>query len=71
VLQHKNGHDRISELKASEGKRPVEAIQNSTNRTVGLLLDKKDKYVTQVQDALTKPKNFIMFPDFRCLYGKL
>lgn len=81
VSGHKDGRDSVSERKLKKGDarwKPYEVllgfgVRGSTGaaRTVALPADKKDKYVARVQDALEKPRNYMLFNEFQKLHGKL
>ena len=81
VLQHEGGRDSISKRKLLKGDarwKPYEVMlgfgvrgESAAGRTVAMPLDKKDKYVAKIQEALDKPRNYMMFSDFQKLHGKL
>jgi len=81
VLKHKDGKDSVSVKKCEKGDARWKryeillgfgvAGEHGPGRCIGLPKDKKDKYVNHVQDALSKPKNFMLFGEFQKLHGKL
>ena len=81
VLQHEGGRDSVSERKLEKGDarfKPDEVMLGflldgrfGRRRLVALPRDKKDRYRSKVQDALSKPRNYISFNEFQKIHGKL
>jgi len=81
ILGHEGGRDSVSERKLKKGDARWKQYEvllgfgvrggRGAERTVGLPADKKDKYVARTQDALAKPRNYMLFSEFQKLHGKL
>jgi hypothetical protein len=81
VLGHTGGKDSISEKKLGKGDarfKQTEVLLGfemqggaGKDRRVRLPPSRKDKYSSQINNALTRPRNYTTFRDFRAIHGKL
>jgi hypothetical protein len=81
VLKHDGGKDSVSVQKCEKGDARWKRYEillgfgvsgaHGSGRCIGLPEAKKDKYISHVRDALSKPGNYMMFGDFQKLHGKL
>ena len=81
VLNHHKGRDSISATKARRGDtrfKPQEELLGAlvmghpgSRRTVALPPGKRDRYQGKVKHALSQPRNFMSFTEFRRVLGKL